>query len=86
MNYELAKELKNAGFPGMDKIFGGGNFVFESIEKDPEGMWIKTGNALPAPTLSELIDFVEGSGKLEEITQDYVAKALYKLREGKRTT
>jgi hypothetical protein len=53
LSYELAKELKDAGFPqvlGMDFIFPDGGVVRgnETLEADPD--------MAAAPTLSELIE------------------------------
>lgn len=56
ISYELVKELKDAGFPGMNKMFGAGNWVFEHVEKTPEGDLITYGDALPCPSLEELIE------------------------------
>lgn len=45
MNYELAKNLKDAGFPNSQNWYDDGNTMWGGIEMEP-----------PAPTLSELIE------------------------------
>jgi len=50
MNYDLAKQLKDAGFPQHDKLDGG----------PPEHEHNCFTDGLCKPTLSELIDALEG--------------------------
>jgi len=50
MNYELAKKLKDAGFPQS----GDGNYLIGNIETDEGG--IITTNSVYIPTLEELIE------------------------------
>ena len=74
MDYDLALQLKNAGFPqeGKGNYFGiGPNVVPEEV------------HTVYFPTLSELIDFVDGSDKLKDIEDKYVQKTLLKLQGGK---
>lgn len=55
MNYELAKELKDAGFPQKvwsgSLVWDGDNWIVASAMKE-----IKLATALVCPTLSELIE------------------------------
>lgn len=80
MTYELAKMLKDAGFSQE----GDG---FESDFLDTKGnsdVNVFRPNVY-YPTLSELIDFIDGSDKLKDIENDYIQKALFKLQKNKDT-
>jgi len=77
MNYELAKQLKEAGFPQTNK---GGIFQGDEIKTELPG---KAFEMVSDPTLSELIDFVDGSDILNSIEKDYVGKTLFKLQKDK---
>lgn len=89
MNYELAKQLKDAGFPfiivGKDFNAGGratNSFMFEG--KILKNQFTCNGRGVYfEPTLSELIDFVDGSDRMKEIEQEYAEKVLFKLQKDK---
>ena len=75
MTYKLALQLKNAGFPQKDRPF----CVSTKMELDEKGEQVRCY----IPTLSELIDFVDGSDILNSIEKDYVGKTLFKLQKDK---
>ena len=69
INYKLAKQLKEAGFPQEGK---------GELRAKPIGEEL-----VYYPTLSELIDFVDGNDRMKEIEKEYAEKALHKLRKNK---
>ena len=83
MNYELAKKLKDAGFPqpGFDDRC----MVYKEFNSKGEPVLIEGDydDGIFSPTLSELIDFVGGSDILNDIENDYIQKALLKLSRNK---
>ncbi len=109
ITYELAKQLKEAGFPQEFKVGdyyqveGHGDekpyllHYEESVEHPfaPSGIGTAAGSVarinanknevsyIKIPTLSELIDFVDGNDRMEATEQEYARKALLKLRENK---
>ncbi len=79
IDYKLAKQLKKAGSPqeGEGKLE---EFDFFIADRDYKvGESIPINSFLYFPTLSELIDFVDGNDRMKEITQEYAEKALLKL-------
>lgn len=78
MNYELAKKLKDAGFPQKERLYPTSN-----DSEDGKFFCAGTENQCYRPTLSELIDFIDGNGIMKEIENDYAKKALYKLQKNK---
>jgi len=79
MEYSLAKQLKDAGFQQYgwgNRIHPNGEFADKNIpQPEPDTCYV--------PTLSELIDFVDGSDILNSIEKDYVGKTLFKLQKDK---
>lgn len=61
MKYELAKELRDAGFPqtGNGKSVG-----------PPDALVMRRGDGVYSPTLSELVNACEGPFKLESKTDE----------------
>ena len=72
MNYELAKKLKEAGFPQFP-IAGSGMFIDGKVEYSNDGEW--QGNIEPplkVPSLSELIEACgDRFGGLEKQQKDW---------------
>lgn len=94
MTYEFAKKLKDAGYKQWECGCGNGannsgicsfwrNFIFSGRFITKSGILSDEEEKITVPTLSELIDFVDGSDKLKDIEYDYVQKALLKLQKEK---
>ena len=96
MDYELCRKLKEKGFKQGDnqeqqmlKEEG------DPFEPNNRTMWVKyftpeyleemKDKVVYIPTLSELIDFVDGNDKMKEMENEYIKKALLKLQRGKES-
>lgn len=81
MTWELAKKLEDAGFHvrPIDEVY-----IKRTKDSFPEAsgcviIEIKNGQEVQIPTLEELVEFIQGPQKLEEMIVSYANRALKKL-------